>query len=86
MGKRRRLKRSKDGPQLPIEAGAALVLIKKRVQDYHALVSAIRAVLAEDRSGIEAFCEDYGLDQVDKVKRADVLRHALKYVGERLDG
>lgn len=82
MGKQRRLKRSKDGPELPLDAGAAVVLIKKRLQDYHALLSAIQAVLAEDRSGIKAFCEDYGLDPIDKVKRADVLRHALKYVGE----
>lgn len=82
MGKQRRLKRSKDGPELPLDAAVAVVLIKKRLQDYHVLLSAIQAVLAEDRCGIEAFCEDYGLDQVDKVKRADVLRHALKYVGK----
>lgn len=75
----------------------SLVLLDKRVADslsilrnlaYHngLLEKAIAAAISEDDGLMEAYCEDYGIDQVDPIKRIDVLKHALKLVRETSSG
>jgi hypothetical protein len=42
------------------------------------LRNAAAAVLSENEGHMRAFCEDYGMDQVDPVTKLDVLRYAMK--------
>lgn len=71
---------------LPTDVDVALQLLRKRNLNYQMLVAAIQACLREDEGGLLAFCEDYGVDPLDPIKRGDVLRHALEIAGEVTSG
>jgi len=65
------------------EAARALAVIRLRLRNYGVLLAAVKAATGdrEDDARLAAFAEDYGLDQIDPIRRIDVLRHALKIVG-----
>lgn len=71
------------------EVAKALQVIRTSMMNQLILVRALEVGASDDESGglIEAFCEDYGLDQVDPVRKIDVLRYALKrYREEEIRG
>jgi hypothetical protein len=63
---------------VPESVSQAISLLKQRALDYEMLRTAVAAVLSEDEGHMRAFCEDYGMDQVDPVTKLDVLRYAMK--------
>lgn len=63
---------------MPPSVHHALATLKRRMLDYETLRTAVRAVLADDEGAMRAFCEDYGLDQIDPVTKMDVLRFAIR--------
>jgi hypothetical protein len=68
---------------VPVFVAEALQLLRIRMLNYEVLRAAVNAVLSGEEAAIKAYCEDYGLDQLDPVKLNDVLRHAMKIIDER---
>ena len=68
---------------VPVFVAEALQLLRIRMLNYEVLRAAVSAVLSGEEGAIKAYCEDYGLDQLDPVKLNDVLRHAMKIIDER---
>lgn len=60
----------------------ALWHLKRIAADNHVMQRAlyIASMEGDATDQIKAFCEDYSIDQVDEVRRIDVMRHALKLV------
>lgn len=67
------------------EAAAALGVIRARLHNYGILLAAVKAASCEtDNDRLLAnFAQDYSMDQVDPIRRIDVLRHALALVERR---
>lgn len=85
-GKRTREDRDR---AVPPDAMRALLALRTMSQNYDTLRRAIFVAIAAEETlegEIRAFCEDFGVDQIDAVKRIDVLRWALKACGELKDG
>jgi hypothetical protein len=78
-----RRKRHKEAPTDP-GLEAALINIRIRMQDFAMLMRAAQVAAADDDNGtgILEFAEDYGMDQIDPIRRIDVLRYALKRIEE----
>jgi hypothetical protein len=58
----------------------ALSMLRTQLLGQQQLRLAVSVALAEEANfedAARAYCEDYGLDQVDPIKRADILKHAL---------
>jgi hypothetical protein len=67
----------------PVDVEQAFSAVRKRLQHFDMLMDAIRAAIDKDGQAASNFAEDYGMeDQLDPVRRVDVLRHALQIVGE----
>jgi predicted DNA-binding protein (UPF0278 family) len=81
-----RRKRPTAAQEIPVdqEVEGALRNIRQSMRDFAMLKRA--AEVAADESdtgtGILEFAEDYGIDQVDPIKKIDVLRYALKRIKE----
>jgi hypothetical protein len=75
-----RINREKRLREVNPDVWQALNLLRIRNLNYDMLLRALQIAADEGDGGIRAFCEDYGLDQVDPVRRIDVVRHALKAV------
>lgn len=71
---------------IPQEAAKGLAALATLARNYDTLRRAIFVALSEGDTGIQEFCEDFGVDQVDPVKKSDILRWALKACGELKDG
>lgn len=67
------------------EAAVALGVIRANLRNYGILLAAVKAASCEtdDDRLLANFAEDYGLDQIDPIRRIDVLRHALTLVERR---
>jgi hypothetical protein len=75
-----RIDRNKRLHDVAPDVHAALGLLRIRNLNYDMLLRALRIAAAEGDGGIKEFCEDYGLEQIDPVRRIDVVRYALKAV------
>lgn len=70
------------------DAARALSLLRTLAYRYDILLAATKAAACEreDDQRLINFAEDYGLDQIDPIRRIDVLRHALSLIEEGPDG
>jgi len=77
---RRRYKLDRKALDVTPDVRQAMDCLRAYNTNYQILLAAVKCAVEGDVGALRAFCEDFGLDQVDPITKADVLAHALQLV------